>query len=141
MWPGRSALGKRFQSVRHPEKPWFTVIGVVGDTRADGMDKPSVPQVYEPWAQNRWWYGPNHVVLRTRGDPLAIVAPLRSAMAEIDKDAYILGLHRVGDLVHDLRVAAELRGATLGGASSGLALARSHRHLRRVEPCRTGAHT
>jgi predicted permease len=112
LWPGRSALGRRFQQVRHTEKPWFTVIGVVGDTRADGMDKPPVPQVYEPWIQNRWWYGSTFVILRSSGDPLALVAPLRRAMAEMDKDAYVLRLHRVSDLVYDsawrLNYAAQL---------------------------------
>jgi putative ABC transport system permease protein len=112
LWPGRSALGRRFQSVRHPEKPWFTVIGVVGDTRADGMDKPPVAQVYEPWTQNRWWYGSTFVVLRSSGDPLALVPALRQALAGLDKDTDVSRLHRVSDLVNDsawrLNYAAQL---------------------------------
>jgi putative ABC transport system permease protein len=100
-WPGRSAIGQRLQRVNQPQKPWFTVIGVVGVTRSDGMDKPPVPHVYEPWAQNRWWWGPTEVVLRSKEDPMSLVAPLRRDLALRFEDAYILRLHRLGDLVHD----------------------------------------
>jgi putative ABC transport system permease protein len=100
-WPGRSGIGQRVQSTRHPQAPWFTVVGIVADTRSDGMDKPPLPHVYEPWAQNRWWHGATSMVLRGRGDPVQFAAPLRRAMADIDGDAYILGLHRLEDLVDD----------------------------------------
>lgn len=111
-WPGRSAIGQRLQSVRHPEKPWFTVVGIVGDTRSDGMDKPPVAHVYEPWAQNRWWWGPTELVLRSESDPMSLVAPLRRELEASYPDAYLLRLHRLGDLVQDsawrLNYAAQL---------------------------------
>ena len=111
-WPGRSAIGQRVQSIRHPEKPSFTIVGVVGDTRSDGMDKPPVPHVYEPWSQNRWWWGPTEVVLRANGDPMALVAPLRRELERSYPDVYVLRVHRLGDLVQDsawrLNYAAQL---------------------------------
>jgi putative ABC transport system permease protein len=115
LWPGGSALGKRLQSINHPQKPWLTVIGVVVDTKMDGMEKPAVPVVYEPWAQNRWWHGSTALILRSDVDSLNVVTPLRQAISEIDKDAYIMRLHRVEDLVRDsawrLNHAAELSAA------------------------------
>ena len=78
----------------------------------DGMDKPPVPHVYEPWSQNRWWWGPTEVVLRANGDPMALVAPLRRELEKSYPDAYILRVHRLGDLVQDsawrLNYAAQL---------------------------------
>ncbi len=98
MWPGRSALGKQYQSVatgkavvhrdrcrrRRASQQHGQAVGAAS-LRAVGAE----PLVV--WPESRR-------AAHSR-DPSAIVAPLRSAMAEIDKDAYILGLHRVGDLV------------------------------------------
>ena len=40
------ALGKRVRS--SPGKPWREIVGVVGDERDDGLDKPATPIVYWP---------------------------------------------------------------------------------------------
>jgi putative ABC transport system permease protein len=52
-WPGQDPIGKRIQQVRRgpappnvPPPPMITVVGVVGDMRTDGLDRPVPPQMY-----------------------------------------------------------------------------------------------
>jgi hypothetical protein len=63
---------------------WFTVAGVVGDTRHTGLDSSLRPQVYveqrvDPAQQMV-------VVLRATGDPLGYVTVARAAVLEADRD-------------------------------------------------------
>jgi putative ABC transport system permease protein len=59
-----------------------TVVGVVGDVRKGGAVSPAYPQIYLPFAQ----LSDRSVVVavRTGRNPLALVAPLRQALAEVD---------------------------------------------------------
>jgi putative ABC transport system permease protein len=51
---------------------WRTIVGVVGDTRDGGMDAPSTPVVFMPWAQEIAFF--SGIVIRTAGDPAAVTA-------------------------------------------------------------------
>ncbi len=50
-WAGQDPIGKRIQQVGRDGRPgnpatWITVVGVIGDVRADGLDRPVPPQMY-----------------------------------------------------------------------------------------------
>ncbi|MBI3666858.1 MAG: ABC transporter permease, partial [Acidobacteria bacterium] len=46
-WPGEDALGKRIQlGGRDEKKPWYTVVGIVGDVRQYSLDNPPTMQAY-----------------------------------------------------------------------------------------------
>jgi len=52
-WPGESALGHRVRFPgmdSHPDV-WLTVVGVVGDVRHDGLDRPPGPMMYVSYEQ------------------------------------------------------------------------------------------
>jgi ABC-type antimicrobial peptide transport system permease subunit len=66
----------------NPNAPWITVVGVVGDVRNDPARAEPEPMVYGSTRQNPW-NGPI-VVLRTRGDPLALVPSVKRELAAID---------------------------------------------------------
>ena len=66
-WPGQDALGHRIRFVADTVERWWTVVGVVGDTRYDDPAAPVRPTVYVPTRQGPYndpWY-----VVHTRGDP------------------------------------------------------------------------
>src|SRR5207244_5780347 len=53
LWPGGDPVGKRFMvGAADSGGPWFTVVGVVGDMRRQGLEKEPVAQMFEPLAQN-----------------------------------------------------------------------------------------
>ena len=78
MWPGENPIGKRFACCEDngPKKRmnpvWHEIVGVVGDVRAQGLDRQVQPEFYLPLAQippNAWdWVGRTmDLVMRTRG--------------------------------------------------------------------------
>jgi len=61
-----------------------TVVGVIGDTKNDGLAEAPVPAVYLPYTV----YAPpdRELAVQTAGDPLAIVNAVRLKARELDKD-------------------------------------------------------
>ena len=57
VWPGENPIGQKVRSGVDPTKNhWFTVIGVVGDVRSDGLVQEPVPPIYLPYWQLGWQY-------------------------------------------------------------------------------------
>jgi putative ABC transport system permease protein len=81
LWPGDDAVGKRFRFAARDSTLW-TVIGVVADTRYRELISPR-PTVYFSLAQWPFSYPPTSLVLRTRGDPAAVVPALRRTLAAV----------------------------------------------------------
>jgi putative ABC transport system permease protein len=85
VWRGENPIGRRIKLTSYDQPgPWFTVAGVVGDTRHTGLDSSLRPQVYveqrvDPAQQMV-------VVLRAAGDPLGYVTVARAAVLEADRD-------------------------------------------------------
>jgi putative ABC transport system permease protein len=95
-WPDEDPLGKRFKLAH--DGPWFTVVGVSGDvvhnwfTRRDDT-------VYRPFAQAPTYGG--DFVVRTVGDPAALAADFRRAVAAVDPDQPINALTSLEQMVED----------------------------------------
>ncbi len=81
IWPRESPLGKRFAFSGNPPA-WLTVVGVVGDVRQWGPEKPPISQVYFPLT--RGWTNSAYVVVRTRGDALSVAGSVRRAIIGVD---------------------------------------------------------
>lgn len=79
-WPGENPIGKTVKVYQGGFHTGATVIGVVGDVRFGTIDSLPVSDVYISYAQA---YTPRMMIfLRTAGDPLALVAPVRRALTE-----------------------------------------------------------
>ncbi|HEX3587920.1 MAG TPA: ADOP family duplicated permease [Candidatus Angelobacter sp.] len=60
---------------------WRQIIGVVGDARNDGLERPVVPAIYVPYTTVMRPYAQYFV--RTQGDPLTYLQSIRAAIASV----------------------------------------------------------
>lgn len=82
-WPGVNPLGRHVQ-MGADDTPWRTVVGVVGTVHHTKLDSPPHPQIYIPETQWQWAEGRMIIAIRTKGDPVSMVKPLREIVHAID---------------------------------------------------------
>ncbi len=77
----------RFLAISPQSTAWRQIIGVAGDARNDGVDRPVVPAIYVPYTTVM----PNYFqfFVRTQGDPLASLHSIRAAIASVASDQQI----------------------------------------------------
>src|SRR6266853_231332 len=66
---------------------WLQIIGVVADALDDGLDKPILPAVYLPHTVNMFMG--TQILVRTQGDPLAMLQSVRKEIAAVNPDQQI----------------------------------------------------
>jgi putative ABC transport system permease protein len=80
LWPEGGALGSRLG--QSTEGPWLEVIGIVESARESELDEEPEAAMYLPYSA---WPVPSMVLLvRSAGDPLDLVGPIRQAFLEQD---------------------------------------------------------
>jgi predicted permease len=94
-WPNEDPLDKRFKLAH--DGPWFTVIGVCGDVVHNWFTRRE-DTIYRPLSQGT--YGGDFVI-RTVGDPMALAADFRRAVAAMDSDQPIAALTSLEQMVED----------------------------------------
>jgi hypothetical protein len=99
-WPGQNPIGKRVKEGPF-EAPgeWREVVGVVGSLRENpGSDIPAGDAWYLPLRQDvAGVMGQMTFMLRTSGNPLALVTGVRGAIAAIDKELPISAVSTLDD--------------------------------------------
>jgi predicted permease len=83
LFPHESSLGKVLLRGRDAEIP-MEIIGVVGDVKANGLAAPVPDEIYYPFRQ--LGRPTMAVVARTDGDPAALQAFIRTAVATVDRE-------------------------------------------------------
>ncbi len=99
-WPAGNVIGQQLRvPLLKPEAPyslaapdsdsWLQIIGIVGDARDDGLDKPIKPAIFVPYTLNlRLW---TQMLVRTRGEPLALLQAVRRQVHSVDADQQVMG--------------------------------------------------
>jgi predicted permease len=67
---------------------WLSIIGVVADSLDDGLEKPAAPAVYAPYTLLTM--SGTQILVRTQGEPLAMLHSIRQQIASIDPDQQIM---------------------------------------------------
>ncbi len=88
-WNGEDPIGRRVQ-IGGPDRPWRTVVGIVGDVHHTGLDEVQAPQLYLPESQGNFADSYMALAVRTRGDPAALAPAIRQAIRSVDPTQPIL---------------------------------------------------
>ena len=81
-WPDATPIGKRVRFT--DQETWREIVGIVADVKHWGLDAPVNPEIYVPTSQFPAWA--LTWVLRTDGDPLALVPIAQRHVRELDPD-------------------------------------------------------
>ena len=100
-WPGEDAIGRKFH-MGTDDKPWLTIVGIVGDVHHNAVVEAERAEMYVAHAQL-----PEHIggaprgmtlVVKTDGDPLALAGPVRDAVRAIDRNLPVSDIRPMDDV-------------------------------------------
>ena len=86
-WPGEDPIGKHFKT-NSGKEDWM-VVGVVGNIHHLGPEKPPRPEAYMPLVQAQ--QGGGTILVRTSGDPLAVLPAAKAAVWSINPEQRFTG--------------------------------------------------
>ena len=120
-WTG-SPIGRRVNPGFQDPKVWFTIIGVVEDTKNIGMDKPAGPELYFQARQvaEQFLGGNISFVVRSSNDS-ALEGSIRNTVRELDPSLPVYNLWSMNEVVSKSMVQPRFL-ALLLATFSGIAL-------------------
>jgi hypothetical protein len=97
-WPKADPLGQQLRitglqivgpldAISSQSNGWRNILGVVGDARNDGVDRPVVPAIYIPYTVLMAPFA--QFLIGTQGDPLTYLHSIRAAVASVAPDQQI----------------------------------------------------
>jgi putative ABC transport system permease protein len=98
VFAGETPIGRQVM-IGPSTAPPRTIVGIVGDVRHRGLDRPVEPQVYVPQAQWVWAETLMTLVVRAAGDPAALAGAVRGAVREVDAAQPVTDVRRYSDVV------------------------------------------
>ncbi len=119
-WPDTTAVGKR---MRINETAWREIVGVVQDLQERDLETDAKPALYVPFLQ----FGGSgngqvpFLVVRTAGDPMAVLPAVREAVWAVDRQQPVSGV-RTGEEWMARQLATRKQQVSLLGAFAALAL-------------------
>ncbi|MDE3137815.1 MAG: ABC transporter permease [Acidobacteriota bacterium] len=124
-FPGSDPVGKRVQTGdQNPDSPWYTIVGVVGDVKYQGLGQQNMATMYVPYFDDGWspWFVHSmYLVVRAHGDPTGVARAVRSGVWSLD-DLLPVNKMRTMDQLLTLSTAAPRFRVLLFAQLAGLAL-------------------
>jgi predicted permease len=96
-WPGRNPIGASGRLSQTDNDP-FTIVGVVGDIRNSGMNRPPQPEIYISASV----VNPTNVVVRSELPPDQVIGALRRSLRQADPLLPLAGMGPMNDAVGDM---------------------------------------
>lgn len=120
-WPGEDPIGKHISTAAATgqQTQWQTIVGVVGNVRHLGLDTEPRPEIYYH-SNTSPPFGPV-LVIRSKGDPKALISLARAKVRELDGDVPVSNVNTMDQLVAQ-SVAQRRFGMFLLTGFAGLAL-------------------
>ena len=88
-FPNQTPIGQRVRvgaAVGHADRPWATIVGVVGDVKQTSLAMSASDAFYTTTTQWDWVDHAQSLVVRTRGDAAGLTPAIRKAIWSVDKD-------------------------------------------------------
>jgi putative ABC transport system permease protein len=99
-WPGEDPLGKRVKfGSFETQSPWRTIVGVVGDVKYSGPAAGNELAYYHPY--NQVESGDLHFVVRTKGEPTALLNPVRREIRAADQDVAVFSANTMEEIIRN----------------------------------------
>jgi putative ABC transport system permease protein len=127
-FPGEDPIGRRIlleapEAVLAPDQlppggSWvrWTIVGVVGDVRYNGLAASPEAVAYVPYRQRnkQMPWAPSYLVVRTRTEPSALVGAIRRQVAEVDPDQAVGSAMSLNDLMSAASGPARVNAGVMG---------------------------
>jgi putative ABC transport system permease protein len=115
IFPGEDPLGKRIQlGGRHDDRPWATIIGVVGDVHQYGLDAPATPQAYLLYSQYPFNYA-TVLAVRSKMAPAALTRTIEEQIWAVDKNTLVFNPFLMTQIISDSLVQRRFTMSLLAG--------------------------
>lgn len=98
----RDPIGQRVRmgpNAKHTDKPWATIVGVVGDVKQLSLGVSEPDAFYTTPTQWAWVDNAQSAVVRTGGDAATLAPAVRSAIWSVDKDQPIVRVATMDSLL------------------------------------------
>jgi hypothetical protein len=102
---GANGVGRRIK-FRGPNSPWMTVVGVAGDVKHYGLERPMRPGLYFPLGRDP--RANMMMAIHTSGDPASVIPAVRDLLRQMDPE---IPLYRVRTMEDLIRQSMALRAA------------------------------
>ncbi len=114
-WPDKNPIGQMF-SYSEKNGPWRQVVGVVGDVKEWSLWHEPVPEVYSPYAGERW------IIVVVHASPALNVTPeVRNAVAQVDPTLPLFKIRTMDQVIAENASGQEFLAGLLG-LFAGLAI-------------------
>jgi putative ABC transport system permease protein len=100
LFPAGDAVGQEV-ALGPPTARARTIVGIVGDVRHQGLDRPVGYQVYVPQAQWAWAETALTLVVRGTGDPVSTASAVRGLVTAMDPAQPVTNVRTMDDVVAD----------------------------------------
>ena len=116
-FPNEDPVGKRLQTGDpNPNKPWETIVGVVGNVKYTGLKAEESPTLYAPYTTPDWvsWSRSMYLVVRTADEPLGLSSALRQQVRALDPNLPVVKLKTMEQVIHESVTEPRFRTSLLG---------------------------
>lgn len=100
-WPDEEPIGQRvtWGDPAAEDTDWVTIVGIVGNTRHDGLDEAPRPEIFRPYAQAPMPF--MTLVVRSELEGTGLASAIRRAVMELDPAQPIYEVHPMERVLSD----------------------------------------
>ncbi|MGH9782450.1 MAG: ABC transporter permease, partial [Candidatus Acidiferrales bacterium] len=111
-WPNGDPIGKQFKfNDPNFKSPWFTIVGVVGDVRQEGLEESAGIMAYLPTSG----YFTDDMVIRATGDSKTLLTAVREQVQSVDRSLFVDKFGLVSAMLSQHESQRKFNAALLGG--------------------------